>query len=95
MATQIDSQNTHGQVAKPHDRKDSDTTVVGNENTDLEKDTRVISENASRADSDDPFGDETNAEVKYRVMAWWLVMKILIRAPLQLKLTSWIVGKPA
>ena len=20
---------------------------------------------------DDPFGDETNAEVKYRTMAWW------------------------
>ena len=20
---------------------------------------------------DDPFGDETNSEVKYRVMAWW------------------------
>ena len=22
---------------------------------------------------DDPFGDETKAEVKYRTMAWWLV----------------------
>lgn len=23
---------------------------------------------------DDPFGDETNSEVKYRTMAWWLVV---------------------
>ena len=77
MATQIDSHNTHGQDAEPHDRKNSDTTVVGNnENADLEKVTRVIPENASHADSDDPFGDETNAEVKYRVMAWWLVTTI-------------------
>ncbi len=25
---------------------------------------------------DDPFGDETNSEVKYRTMAWWLVYPI-------------------
>lgn len=23
---------------------------------------------------DDPFGDETNSEVKYRTMTWWLVL---------------------
>lgn len=72
MATHTDSsQDTHSPDVKPHDRKNSDTTVVGNENADLEKDVRVIPENTSHADSDDPFGDETNAEVKYRVMAWW------------------------
>jgi hypothetical protein len=29
------------------------------------------SRSVSNKDSEDPFGDETNSEVKYRTMAWW------------------------
>ncbi len=30
-------------------------------------------ESKRSAGKEDPFGDETNAEVKYRTMAWWFV----------------------
>ena len=28
-------------------------------------------EDSKSKDSDDPFGDESKSEVKYRTMAWW------------------------
>ena len=43
------------------------------------------SRNNGSVGDDDPFGDETNAEVKYRTMTWWSVTSFKYLYPGQLK----------
>ncbi len=39
--------------------------------SDVEKDERVVPERPGFEGKTDPFGDESNSEVKYKTMAWW------------------------
>lgn len=49
-------------------------TLVGDEdNRDVEKGPRNELKPQYTSHSDDPFGDESNAEVKYKVLEWWYV----------------------
>lgn len=46
------------------------------------------SRRASKHDRGDPFGDESDAEVKYRTMAWWQAAMIMIAETISLGILS-------
>lgn len=56
------------------EREDNDTydgkEKVGN---DVEGGQREARNSSGDSEKEDPFGDESNSEVKYRTMAWWSV----------------------
>lgn len=58
------------------DRASSSTE--GASNDDVEGGNALIRRTHSRStdEKSDPFGDESNSEVKYRTMAWWLVLQL-------------------
>lgn len=68
-------------VTKPEkefiaDRASSTTGEVSND--DVEGGHALIRRRDSRStdEKSDPFGDESNSEVKYRTMAWWSVSRL-------------------
>lgn len=48
----------------------------------------VPSKSKGSMGKDDPFGDETNSEVKYRTMAWWSVASSEFQAYLTTRLIA-------
>lgn len=56
-----------GPVVVFHLKRSNDDTLVSRE--DVEK--GQVPGDAGHNVRDDPFGDETNSEVKYRTMHWW------------------------
>ena len=58
---------------EPEDSKASyDSTYAGNGDTkDVEKGPDNELKRRYTSHSDDPFGDESNAQVKYKVLEWW------------------------
>ncbi|KAF2641611.1 amino acid transporter [Massarina eburnea CBS 473.64] len=59
---------------------------------DVEKQTRSTSDDGEQRDSrvikEDPFGDEENAEVKYRTLRWWQAAFIMIAETISLGILS-------
>lgn len=58
------------------DRASSSTGETSND--DVEGGNALIGRRDSRStdEKSDPFGDESNSEVKYRTMAWWSVLPL-------------------
>lgn len=52
------------------------SSTEGASSDDVEGGNALIRRAHSRSSDEksDPFGDESNSEVKYRTMAWWLVL---------------------
>jgi hypothetical protein len=46
-------------------------TLVGNDRRDVEKGSMEKLSSPANTSSDDPFGDESDSEVKYKVLKWW------------------------
>ncbi|KAL8687922.1 MAG: hypothetical protein Q9218_006039 [Villophora microphyllina] len=55
--------------------------------SDDEKDLKAVQTQQSQA-SEEPFGDETNSDVKYRTMAWWQAGMIMIAETISLGILS-------
>ena len=53
-----------------------ETTSSRDRASDEEKGIGTVQTRETNA-SDDPFGDESNSEVKYRTMSWWFVFALL------------------
>ena len=62
--------NGYSSGPKAEEARRSDDTVVANERKDAEK-AESGGSNLQYSQSDDPFGDESNSEVKYKVLEWW------------------------
>lgn len=97
MMTSLSPERSNGVEEKEDDFKPSiDDSVQGHRNFSSDPEKGVGGAPAydahrrrSRASvSDDPFGDESDAEVKYRTMTWWQVAAVMIAETISLGILS-------